>query len=130
MNKGFPPNVLTCCKYVSTLFLREKTTIPTDKRSITFYADPEIEAWYESLPTSVRSRTINELLKKTIAAPDEKVIAAEKIDKHDSLLRELISLVTILTQEQIVSCEQKSKNPQAKALKKRLKTALSGLEQA
>jgi hypothetical protein len=129
MNRGFRRNVLTCCKYVSTLFFREETTIPTDKRSITFYADPEIEAWYESLPTSVRSRTINELLKKTIAAPDEKVIAAEKIAKHDSVLRELISLVTILTQEQIVACEQKAKNPQAKALKKRLKTALSGLEQ-
>ncbi|MBA3992990.1 MAG: hypothetical protein C0469_05625 [Cyanobacteria bacterium DS2.3.42] len=129
MNRGFPSNVLTCCKYVSTLSLREETTIPTDKRSITFYADPEIEAWYESLPTSVRSRTINELLKKAIAAPDEKLIVSEKIDKHDSLLRELISLVTILTQEQIVACEQKSKSPQAKALKKRLKTALSGLEQ-
>ncbi len=129
MNSGFCSNVLTCCKYVSTLFHGGTVTIPTDKRAITFYADPEIEAWYESLPTSVRSRTINELLKKTISAPDEKVVAVERIDKHDSVLRELIALVTILSQEQIAACEQKSKNPQAKALKKRIKSALSELEQ-
>ncbi len=114
---------------MSTLSFAEGKTIPTDKRAITFYADPEIEIWYEGLPTSVRSRTINELLKKTISAPDEKVVVVEKVDKHDSVLRELIALVTILSREQIAVCEQKSKNPQAKALKKRLKSALSGLEQ-
>lgn len=121
--------MLTYCRYVFTFKFTEDKTIPTDKRSITFYADPEIETWYEALPTSVRSRTINELLKKAISAPDEKVAIVEKVDRHDYVIRELVHLVTILSQEQIAVCEAKSKNPQAKALKKRLKTALSGLEQ-
>lgn len=122
--------MLTYCRYVFTFKFTEDKTIPTDKRSITFYADPEIETWYEALPTSVRSRTINELLKKAISAPDEKIVVVEKVDRHDSVIRELVHLVTILSQEQIAVCESKSKNPQAKALKKRLKTALSGLDQA
>lgn len=121
--------MLTYYQYVFTFKFAEDRTIPTDKRAITFYADPEIETWYEALPTSVRSRTINELLKTAISAPDEKIVVVEKVDMHDSMLRDLVQLVTILSQEQIAVCESKSKNPQAKALKKRLKTALSGLEQ-
>ncbi|MCC7530178.1 MAG: hypothetical protein IT342_16760 [Candidatus Melainabacteria bacterium] len=120
---------MTYYQYVFTFKFAEDRTIPTDKRAITFYADPEIETWYEALPTSVRSRTINELLKTAISAPDEKIVVVEKVDMHDSMLRDLVQLVTILSQEQIAVCESKSKNPQAKALKKRLKTALSGLEQ-
>lgn len=64
-----------------------------------------------------------------ISAPDEKFVVVERVDKHDSVLRDLVHLVTILSQEQIAVCESKSKNPQAKTLKKRLKAALSDLGQ-
>jgi len=107
----------------------EDRTIPTDKRAITFYADPEIETWYESLPSSVRSRTINELLKKAIAVADKKEVSVEKVEKHDAVLKELIEIVTMLSHEQIALCEQKHKDPEAKTLKKRLKNALEDLEQ-
>ncbi|HIA50540.1 MAG TPA: hypothetical protein EYN91_00370 [Candidatus Melainabacteria bacterium] len=104
-------------------------TISTDKRSITFYADPEIETWYESLPTSVRSRTINELLKKAISNSGKKDLSLQKIEQHDSVLRELVALVSILSQEQIAVCDSKHKDASAKVLKKRLKHALGELEQ-
>lgn len=103
--------------------------ISTDKRAITFYADPEIEKWYESLPGSVRSRTINDLLKKAISSGGKKDVSLEKVAKHDEVLRELIELVTVLSQEQIAVCEQKHKDPHAKSLKKKIKSALGELGQ-
>lgn len=77
----------------------------------------------------MRSRTINDLLKKAISNSGKKDLSLQKIDKHDSVLRELVALVSILSQEQIATCDSKHKDASAKALKKRIKHSLSELDQ-
>lgn len=36
--------------------------MPTKKRTITFYAEPEVQSWYESLESGEGSRQINRLV--------------------------------------------------------------------
>ncbi|MBC7996937.1 MAG: hypothetical protein IAF58_03280 [Leptolyngbya sp.] len=114
-----------------TLVDTEGRKIPTDKRAITFYADPEIAKWYEALPSSVRSRTINDLLKKIILESEQQSSRALKPGKQDDAIRKLSELVRLLAQEHLSASEResKSKTPETEAANSRLQSALGELDE-
>ena len=72
----------------------EQVFPPVPQRKITFYADPEIAEWYDSLPRHAGSATINQFLKERISRGTKR---AESID--DRLLK-LETLVGKLVKEQ------------------------------
>ena len=117
--------------YVSTLVATEGRKIPTDKRAITFYADPEIAKWYESLPSSVRSRTINDLLKKIILDSAQESSRSPKTGQSNDAIRKLSELVRILAQAHLSSgtSESKLKTQESRAIESRLQTALGELDE-